>query len=56
MVITKLSVPPAQLLGLGSKLYPSYIQRMLNNKGLTQFKLEYSRIKEGKDRFYSLGG
>ena len=60
MVITKLSVPTAQLLGLGSKLYPSNIQRMLNNKGLTRFltrfKLEYSRIKEGKDRFCSLGG
>ena len=41
-------------------MYPSNIQRMLNNKGLTRFltrfKLEYSRIKEGKDRFCSLGG
>ena len=48
MVITELSVPSAQLLGLGSKLYPSNIQRMLN-KGLTRFKLEYARIEEAKD-------
>ena len=34
MVITESSVPSAQLSGLGSKLYPSNIQHMLN-KGLT---------------------
>ena len=42
MVITEHIEPSAKLLGLGSKLYPSNVQRMLN-KNLTRFK--YAKIK-----------
>ena len=38
MVITKRTVPSERLLGLGSKLYPSNLQRMLN-KDLTRFSI-----------------
>ena len=39
LLITKSAVPSARLLGLGSKLYPSKIQRMLN-KGSSRVSLE----------------
>ena len=37
MVVTEPSITSARSLGLGSKLYPSSIQRMLN-KDVTRFK------------------
>ena len=43
MVTAEPSVPSSRLLGLGSKLYPSNMQRMLN-KHLSVF-LEYAKIK-----------
>ena len=49
MVINESSVPSAWLLGLGTNLYPSNIQRMLN-KGFTHVKLKYARIEEAKER------
>ena len=45
MVITEPAVPSARLLGLGSRLYPSNMQRMLN-KDLTQFKQSLSRVRQ----------
>ena len=42
MVITKPAVPRARLLGLGSKLYPSNMQRILN-KDLIRFKQSHSQ-------------
>ena len=41
--MTKIAVPGGQLVGLGSKLYPSNIQRMLN-KHLTRFKQSLSQV------------
>ena len=38
MIITEPAVPTARLLGLGSKLYPSNMQHMLNK--------DFSRVKE----------
>ena len=58
MIITEPPVASARLLGLGSKLYPSNILRMLN-KDLTRFIqfsyrifLEYSKIMQAKERLY----
>ena len=45
MVITEPVVPSARLLGLGSRLCPSNMQRMLN-KDLTQFKQSLSRVRQ----------
>ena len=45
MVITEPAVPSARALGLGSRLYPSNMQRMLN-KDLTQFKQSLSRVRQ----------
>ena len=47
IVITEPAVPSAQLLGLGSKLYPSNMQRMLN-KDLTRFKQSHSRVHQNQ--------
>ena len=47
MVITERAEPSARLVGLGSKLYPSNMQRMLN-KGLTQFMPSLSRIRQNR--------
>ena len=51
MVTTEPAVGSPRLLGLGSKLYPSNIQRMLN-KDLSQFMQSLSRqnaeIKQAK--------
>jgi len=44
--LTKSAVPSARLLGLGSKLYPSKIQRMLNNDS-SRDCLEYSASRMG---------
>ena len=46
LLITKSAVPSARLLGLGSKLYPSKIQRMLNNDS-SRVCLEYSASRMG---------
>ena len=45
MIITEPAVPSAQLLGLGSRQYPSNMQRMLK-KDLTQFKQSLSRVRQ----------
>ena len=47
MVITKLTVSSAWLLGLGSKLYPSNKACMLN-KDLTQFMQSLSREHQNR--------
>ena len=52
MVITEPAVPSRRLLSLGSKLYPSNIQRMLN-KDLTRFKQSHSQ--KVTRRLYSAG-
>ena len=52
MVITDPAVPSARLLGLGSKLYPSNMQRMLN-KDLTRFK--QSHFQKVTQRLSSAG-
>ena len=45
IAITEPAVP--QLLGLGSKLYPSNMQFMLN-KDLTRFKQSFSRVHQNQ--------
>ena len=45
MVTTEFAVPGAQLLGLGLKLYPCNMQRMLN-KDFTRFTQNLSRIRQ----------
>ena len=47
MVITEPAIPSEQLLGLGSKLYPSNMQRMLN-KDLTLIKQSLSRVPQSR--------
>ena len=47
MVITEPAVASTRLLGLGSKLYPSNMQRMLN-RDLTQFMESFSRIRQNQ--------
>ena len=47
MVITEPAVPSARVVGLGSKLYPSNMQRMLN-KDLTQFMPSLSRERQNR--------
>ena len=47
MVITEPPEPSARLLSLGSKLYPSNIQRMLN-KDLIRFKQILSRVRQNR--------
>ena len=47
MVITEPAVPSARVVGLGSKLYPSNMQRMLN-KDLTQFMPSLSRERQDR--------
>ena len=46
MVITEPAVPRAQLLGQGSKLYPSKVQWSLN-KDLTRFTQSLCRVRQG---------
>ena len=48
MIITEPAVPTARLLGLGSKLYPSNMQHMLN-KDFSRF-FEYIKIEKVKER------
>ena len=54
MVITALAVPSTRLLGLGSKLYPGNIPRMLNRDvtRLMQSLSRYAKLKveQGKER------
>jgi len=52
MVITMPAEASAQLLGLGSKLYPSNIPCMLNNvlPDLCRVFLEYAEIKQAKKK------
>ena len=45
IVITEPAVQSAWLLGLGSRLYPSNMQRVLN-KDLTQFRQSLSRVRQ----------
>ena len=45
MVITEPAVPSTRLVGLGSKLYPSNMQHMLN-KVLTRFLQGRSRVRQ----------
>ena len=45
--ITEPAVPSARLLGLGSRLYPSNMQRMFN-KDLTPFKQSLSRVRQNQ--------
>ena len=47
MVITEPPEPSARLLSLGSKLYPSNMQRMLN-KDLIRFKQILSRVRQNR--------
>ena len=47
MIITEPAVPSARVVGLGSKLYPSNMQRMLN-KDLTQFMPSLSRERQNR--------
>ena len=49
MVITEPAVPSARLLGLGSKLYPSNMKRMVN-KDFTRFKQSFSRTANSSKR------
>ena len=53
MVITEPAVASARLLGLGSKLYPSNIPRVLN-KDLTRFMPSLSRVRQKKGSAFSL--
>ena len=48
MIITEPAVPSTQLLGLGSKLYPSNMLCMLN-KDLTRF-MQYNKIEQAIER------
>jgi len=48
MVITEPAVPSTQLLGLGSKLYPSNMLCMLN-KDLTRF-MQYDKMEQAIER------
>ena len=45
IIITEPAVQSAWLLGLGSRLYPSNMQRVLN-KDLTQFRQSLSRVRQ----------
>ena len=45
IVITEPAVQSAWLLGMGSRLYPSNMQRVLN-KDLTQFRQSLSRVRQ----------
>ena len=47
MVIAEHAEPSARLLSLGSKLYPSNMQRMLN-KDLIRFKQFLSRVRRNR--------
>ena len=47
MVITEPAVASTRLLGLGSKLYPSNMQRILK-KDLTQFTESLSRVRQSQ--------
>ena len=47
MVITEPAVASTRLLGLGSKLYPSNMQRILK-KDLTQFTESLSRVRQNQ--------
>ena len=47
MVITEPAVASTWLLGLGSKLYPSNMQRILK-KDLTQFMESLSRVRQNQ--------
>ena len=52
MVTTEPGVPSVQLLGLGLKLYPSNVLRMLNID-LTRFmRVPYAKIEKVKERLY----
>ena len=52
MVTTERGVPSVQVLGLGSKLYPSNMLRMLNID-LTRFmRVPYAKIEKLKERLY----
>ena len=48
MILTEPAVPSTQLLGLGSKLYPSNMLCMLN-KDLTRF-MQYNKIEQAIER------
>ena len=47
MIITEPAVPTARLLGLGSKLYPSNMQHMLN-KDFSRFFLDFSSTSKSR--------
>ena len=47
MVTTEAAVPRARLLGLGLKLYPSNLKRMLN-KDFTRFIQSLSRVRKNR--------
>ena len=52
MVTTERGVPSVQILGLGSKLHPSDMLRMLNID-LTRFmRVPYAKIEKVKERLY----
>ena len=47
MITTEAAVPRARLLGLGLKLYPSNLERMLN-KDFTRLMQSLSRVRKNR--------